>query len=134
MNVKLLRNTFVAVVLLAGAPVHAQDLPNHGELKKILTDVVKEKNGGFGLNMWATVVDRDGVVKAVQQALLEHELIKVKLRRPPDKKAMAEELAQRSGAALCGLVGHVAMLYRSHPEEPRLKLPQRDEVTDETEG
>jgi uncharacterized protein GlcG (DUF336 family) len=65
MNVKLLRNTFVAVALLAVASVQAQDLPSHAELVKILQDVVKEKNGGFGLNMWATVVDRDGVVKAV---------------------------------------------------------------------
>lgn len=30
-----------------------------------LKKVVAEKNGGFGLNMWATIVDRDGVVKVV---------------------------------------------------------------------
>ena len=40
-------------------------LPTHSELQKVLREVVKEKNGGFSLNMWATVVDRDGVVKAV---------------------------------------------------------------------
>ena len=40
-------------------------LPTHSELQKALREVVKEKNGGFSLNMWATVVDRDGVVKAV---------------------------------------------------------------------
>lgn len=40
-------------------------LPSHAELKQALTAVVQEKNGGFGLNMWATLVDRDGVVKAV---------------------------------------------------------------------
>ena len=34
-------------------------------LKKTLKSVVAEKNGGFGLNMWATVVDRDGVVQLV---------------------------------------------------------------------
>ena len=34
-------------------------------LKKALTSVVAERNGGFGLHMWATVVDRDGVVRAV---------------------------------------------------------------------
>ena len=47
MNIKLLRNTVVAVVLLAVAPVHAQDLPKHDDLQKILKEVVKEKNGGF---------------------------------------------------------------------------------------
>ena len=41
------------------------DLPTHPELHKVLKEVVKEQNGGFSLNMWATVVDRDGVVKAV---------------------------------------------------------------------
>lgn len=41
------------------------NLPAHSELHKVLKEVVKEQNGGFSLNMWATVVDRDGVVKAV---------------------------------------------------------------------
>ena len=39
--------------------------PTFGELHNFLKGVVAEKNGGFGLHMWATVVDRDGVVKAV---------------------------------------------------------------------
>ena len=43
----------------------SQSLPSHSELTEALKTVVKEKNGGFGLNMWATVVDRDGVVHAV---------------------------------------------------------------------
>ena len=43
----------------------ADGLPTHSELQQALKSVVKEKNGGFGLNMWATIVDRDGVVKAV---------------------------------------------------------------------
>ena len=34
-------------------------------LQKALRSVVTEKNGGFGLHMWASVVDRDGVVQAV---------------------------------------------------------------------
>ena len=43
----------------------ADGLPTHVEIKEALKSIVGEKNGGFGLNMWATVVDRDGVVKAV---------------------------------------------------------------------
>jgi uncharacterized protein GlcG (DUF336 family) len=43
----------------------AGDLPDHGKLRSVLQKVVAEKNGGFGFNMWATVVDRDGVVQAV---------------------------------------------------------------------
>ena len=45
--------------------VDLTELPTHSELQEILKEVVKEKNGGFSLNMWATIVDRDGVVKAV---------------------------------------------------------------------
>ncbi len=43
----------------------ADGLPTHEEIKKTLKSIVGEENGGFGLNMWATVVDRDGVVEAV---------------------------------------------------------------------
>ncbi len=54
-----------AMMLCTALSAHAADLPTHAELGKALKDIVKEKNGGFGLNMWATVVDRDGVVKMV---------------------------------------------------------------------
>ncbi len=40
-------------------------LPSHSELLAALKAVVTEENGGFGFNMWATIVDRDGVVRAV---------------------------------------------------------------------
>jgi uncharacterized protein GlcG (DUF336 family) len=43
----------------------SESLPSHSELAKALKSVVKEENGGFGLQMWATVVDRDGVVHGV---------------------------------------------------------------------
>jgi RNA-binding protein len=65
----------------------------------------------------------DKVVEQIQVQLLAHELIKVRLREPDDKKALAEEMAQRTGAELCGLVGHTAILYRPHPDEPQIKLP-----------
>ncbi|MBW2241527.1 MAG: ribosome assembly RNA-binding protein YhbY [Deltaproteobacteria bacterium] len=72
--------------------------------------------GGSGLSQ--------AVLSAVDQALLAHELIKVRLVQPEDKKAAAQELAERSGAELCGLVGHTVILYRPHPEEPKLELPK----------
>lgn len=38
-------------------------LPNHAELKEAVTTTFEEGgNGGLGFNMWATVVNRDGVV------------------------------------------------------------------------
>lgn len=53
------------VATLFAAPALAQGLPSHDALRAALQEVVAEQNGGFGLQMWATVVDRDGVVQAV---------------------------------------------------------------------
>ncbi len=43
----------------------SDDFPSHAELTQSLKAVVQESNGGFGLNMWVTVVDRDGIVQTV---------------------------------------------------------------------
>lgn len=64
----------------------------------------------------------DSVIAAVDRALLDHELIKVQMREPDDKKGMARQLAADTGAALCNLIGHTVILYRPHPENPKLKL------------
>jgi RNA-binding protein len=65
------------------------------------------------------------VSKAVEQALLDHELIKVRLLEPEDKHAAAEALAVAAGAHLCGVLGHTVILYRPHPERPRIVLPRK---------
>jgi uncharacterized protein GlcG (DUF336 family) len=39
--------------------------PSHKEVREALKEVVSEENGGFGLHMWATIVNRDGVVVSV---------------------------------------------------------------------
>jgi uncharacterized protein GlcG (DUF336 family) len=50
----------------AGAAKPAcKGLPTHDELRAALTAARNESNGGFNLDMWATVVDRDGVVCGV---------------------------------------------------------------------
>ena len=64
----------------------------------------------------------DAVIKAVDEALLAHELIKVRLHQPEDKRGSAAELAERARPALCGLVGHTVILYRPHPTKPRIVL------------
>ena len=57
--------------LLFAAPAAAQqgdrckDVPSHGELRKALSAAQAQANGGLGFHMWATVVDRDGIVCAV---------------------------------------------------------------------
>jgi RNA-binding protein len=66
----------------------------------------------------------DSVIKAVDDVLEHHELVKVRLQQPPDKKASAMELAQRTSAELCGVIGHTVILYRRHPKEAKIELPR----------
>lgn len=58
-----------AALSLVTSPAFAagpSGLPTHAELTTALKAVVSGgNNAGFGLNMWATIVDRDGVVAAV---------------------------------------------------------------------
>lgn len=67
----------------------------------------------------------EGVIGAVDRALDHHELVKVRLREPEDKKTTARDLAEQCRAELCGLVGHTVILYRPHPDTPRIELPER---------
>jgi uncharacterized protein GlcG (DUF336 family) len=47
------------------APASAAALPEYAAVTEALRRIVAEQNGGFGLPMWATLVDRDGVVRVV---------------------------------------------------------------------
>ncbi|MDD5273395.1 MAG: heme-binding protein [Methylovulum sp.] len=54
------------LALTANAAMAAcQNLPDYTALSSALSTAQKEDNGGFALNMWATIVDRDGVVCSV---------------------------------------------------------------------
>ena len=76
MTKKLLLTT-VAAVCVAASPAMAQNegdcsaVPNYAQLKKAMeiaagsTSGITGNNRGFGLEMWGTVVNRDGVVCAV---------------------------------------------------------------------
>jgi RNA-binding protein len=68
----------------------------------------------------------DGTVRALDEALAAHELVKVRMHAPADKRALAAALAEAGGAVLAGLVGHTAILYRAHPEDPKVELPRGD--------
>ena len=52
-------------VVRASGPDSCKDLPSHSALREALIAAQGQPNGGFGLEMWATVVNRDGVVCAV---------------------------------------------------------------------
>lgn len=61
---------------------------------------------------------------AMGQALLDHELIKVRLGKNAPLE-MAELLAAlaRGPATVVAHLGNVVLLYAPHPEKPRLILP-----------
>jgi RNA-binding protein len=64
----------------------------------------------------------EAVITATNHALLDHELIKVRLYEPEDKRSMAQALAAGTHSALCGMIGHTVILYRPHPTQPRLQF------------
>ncbi|HET6957397.1 MAG TPA: heme-binding protein [Vicinamibacterales bacterium] len=48
-----------------GRPSECRDVPSHSALRNALEAARAASNGGFNLDMWGTVVNRDGVVCAV---------------------------------------------------------------------
>jgi len=63
------------------------------------------------------------LVGAVDRALADHELVKVRIAGAREtRQAVAEQLARRTGSALAGAVGHVAIFYRPAAERERRKI------------
>src|SRR5438132_3831647 len=69
MNRRLLGALAVAVIVLFATPILAQSgcagLPDHAALRSALISAVAAESSGLDNQMWATIVDRDGVVCAV---------------------------------------------------------------------
>jgi RNA-binding protein len=68
----------------------------------------------------------DGLVAATARALLDHELIKVRVlgEAPDDRHDSLAALAKRTGSELVQVIGRTGLLYRRHPEKPRIQLPR----------
>ena len=67
----------------------------------------------------------EDVVKATNEALEAHELIKVKIQDGclEDRKVVAAELAAETGAAVVQVIGKNFLLYRQNEDET-IKLPK----------
>jgi len=63
----------------------------------------------------------DGVVKQVERALADHELIKLRVDAdcPVDRFAVADDLATRPGVNVVQIVGGAILLYKRDPHRPR---------------
>ena len=61
------------------------------------------------------------LVTSLEDALRTRELVKVQLGRPVDGKprAVAERLAQETGATIVQVIGRTATLYRENPDLER---------------
>jgi RNA-binding protein len=79
-------------------------------------------------------VGKDGVTPAVlrqlAEALLAHELVKVKVgvESPEDRFEAAARLAVGPGVLLAQVLGRTALVYRKHPEKPRFEAGPKVEA------
>lgn len=104
----------------AGAPPRSPELSERQRrhlrgLAHPLKPVVRLGNAGL----------TEAVARETERALVRHELIKVKApggdREARD--ALFESLAARTVSALVHRIGNVAVLYRPHPQLPRILIP-----------
>ncbi len=67
----------------------------------------------------------DAVVAETDRALGDHELIKVRLpgQSREDRDQALALLAERTSSVMVTRIGHVAVLYRRHPQLPKITLP-----------
>ncbi|MBC7976964.1 MAG: ribosome assembly RNA-binding protein YhbY [Myxococcales bacterium] len=67
----------------------------------------------------------DGLVAAVKQALVDHELVKLKVGEAAklDRHDAAEAIAHKTRSEVAQVLGNTVLLYRAHPEEPTIVLP-----------
>ena len=65
----------------------------------------------------------EAVIVQVAQALLDHELIKVKLGQecPETRFEVAERLGEGPGVNVVQILGRTILLYKRHPKEPRFE-------------
>ncbi|MBU2490570.1 MAG: ribosome assembly RNA-binding protein YhbY [Proteobacteria bacterium] len=67
----------------------------------------------------------ESLVKNLDQALLDHELVKVKFLWPKEKEAKGEMTAQLEeavSAEMVGMIGHMATFFRPHPDPEKRKI------------
>lgn len=69
----------------------------------------------------------DALVGAVNQALTDHELIKVRVLEssPVERRECEEALSSKTQSHGVGTIGRMVMLYRRHPEKPKITLPKK---------
>ena len=70
------------------------------------------------------------VIKAVDESLEKHELIKIKFvdfKEKGRKEEIAGVIEKKTASELVGMIGHIAIFYRQHkdPEKRTVHVPKR---------
>jgi len=68
------------------------------------------------------------VVAQLDEALLAHELLKVKIggEAPEDRFEVAAALAALPRTFVAQVIGRIVLVYRKHPQKPRFEAGMRD--------
>jgi RNA-binding protein len=66
-----------------------------------------------------------GLISAVTQALLDHELVKIRVadNAELDRHEAADAIAQQTKSEVAQVLGNTVLLYRADPDEPKIALP-----------
>ncbi len=67
-----------------------------------------------------------GLIKALDQALFDHELVKVKLGQntPEERDEAAVALAEGTKGVVAQVMGNTILVYRRSPDMPKIVLPR----------
>jgi len=67
-----------------------------------------------------------GIVGAIDQALTQHELVKVRVSADATAplSEVGGEIATQTRSALAQTIGRTLLFYRPHPKKPRIVLPR----------
>src|SRR5689334_12536428 len=81
-----------------------------------LSPIVQIGKGGLDAGLYA----------AVEQALADHELVKIKVGEAAglDRHQAADQLASQTKSEVAQVLGNIVLLYRPDPEEPKISLPR----------
>jgi RNA-binding protein len=68
----------------------------------------------------------EAVTAAIDAALTEHELIKVRIGTecPVDRDEVKERIGPAVHGEVAQVLGRTLLVYRRHPKEPTIKLPK----------
>ena len=67
----------------------------------------------------------ENMLKQISEALEKRELIKVSVlqNNPEDKREVAEQLAEGTGAEIVQIIGNIIVLYKESADNKQIRLP-----------